>query len=183
MRRRLRWIRSAWPGLGVITAALALVVQHAAPGPAAPAPQPCTRAMMIDGQLRCDDELPVQVEALCPSPGPVATRAPAAGDAFDTAQLCSHSQGAHSRVTPYEPASGWSRMSPDDLAALHQSVDVNEATAHELQSLPRIGPALAQRIVKGRPYAAIDELQRVRGIGPATMERMRSRVVVTPRAP
>ena len=55
-------------------------------------------------------------------------------------------------------------------------IDVNSATAAELQLLPRIGPALAQRIVEYRkqhgPFRALHDLERVKGIGPRTIERL-----------
>ncbi|HNX49514.1 MAG TPA: helix-hairpin-helix domain-containing protein [Thermoanaerobaculaceae bacterium] len=48
-------------------------------------------------------------------------------------------------------------------------INVNTATAQELQLLPRVGPALAQRIVDFRtengPFKASEELTRVKGIG------------------
>ena len=69
-------------------------------------------------------------------------------------------------------------MAPSDLAALHQPVDINRASVSELTSLPRVGPVLARRIVEGRPHADVDALLRVRGIGPATLKRVRGRVVV-----
>lgn len=52
-------------------------------------------------------------------------------------------------------------------------VDVNRATELELAQLPGIGPALAARIVSARPFAAVDELRRVRGLRRATLERLR----------
>lgn len=60
-------------------------------------------------------------------------------------------------------------------------VDINNATEAELRTLPGIGPALARRIIEGRPYASIGDLDRVSGIGPATLNRLRERVkVATP---
>jgi competence protein ComEA len=48
-------------------------------------------------------------------------------------------------------------------------VNVNTASVQELQLLPRVGPALAQRIVEFRsangPFKAPEELIRVKGIG------------------
>ncbi len=56
-------------------------------------------------------------------------------------------------------------------------VDVNVATADELESLPGVGPATATAIVTERerngPFLDIDDLDRVPGIGPAKIEAMR----------
>lgn len=57
-------------------------------------------------------------------------------------------------------------------------VNVNTATARELQSLPGIGPALAQLIIGGRPYTTVDELARVRGISPSMVQGLGSLVAV-----
>jgi len=54
-----------------------------------------------------------------------------------------------------------------------QMVNINNATLKELQTLPGVGPVLAQRIIDMRPYSSIEDLRRVRGIGEKTMERMR----------
>ena len=56
--------------------------------------------------------------------------------------------------------------------ALGQKLDVDTATAAELEALPGIGPSLAARIVEARPFTSVDDLQRVRGIGPKTVERL-----------
>ncbi len=57
-------------------------------------------------------------------------------------------------------------------------LDINAATGEELQLLPRVGPALSERIIAGRPYRSVEELVRVSGIGPRTLERLRSLVHV-----
>ena len=50
-------------------------------------------------------------------------------------------------------------------------VDVDRASAAELEALPRIGPALAKRILDDRaaggPFGSLEGFQRVRGVGPA----------------
>ena len=60
-------------------------------------------------------------------------------------------------------------------------VRINSASVSELQALPGIGPALAQRIVaersKGR-FTSADDLQRVPGIGKAKLARLRELVEV-----
>ena len=56
-------------------------------------------------------------------------------------------------------------------------VNVNSASLEELQRLPGIGPVLARRIVETRsthgPFRKVEDLLRVSGIGPATLERLR----------
>src|SRR5262249_48637774 len=60
-------------------------------------------------------------------------------------------------------------------------IDVNRASLGELQSLPGIGPKMAARIVDERerqPFHSVQELHRVRGIGPKTLDRIRPYVKV-----
>lgn len=60
-------------------------------------------------------------------------------------------------------------------------IDVNRASSEELQTLDGIGPVLAERIIESRlkaPFRSVDELERVRGIGPKTLQRLRGSVVV-----
>lgn len=52
-----------------------------------------------------------------------------------------------------------------NAAATDGPVNLNTASAAELETLPGIGPSLAQRIIEGRPYSSLSDLQRVSGIG------------------
>lgn len=54
-----------------------------------------------------------------------------------------------------------------------EPVSLNAASLEDLEALPGIGPTLARRIVEGRPYRQVEDLLRVKGIGPATLERLR----------
>ncbi len=56
-------------------------------------------------------------------------------------------------------------------------LDLNKASVEKLQTLPGVGPETAKAIVKGRPYRTVDELGKVKGIGPATIERLRDKVM------
>ena len=60
-------------------------------------------------------------------------------------------------------------------------IDINHASATELQQLPSVGPVLSQRIIEARektPFRTVDELRRVNGIGPKTLEKIRPFVTV-----
>ncbi len=70
-----------------------------------------------------------------------------------------------------EPAPETTVAPPGALAA-GARVSLNRASAAELEALPGIGPALAARIVAGRPYRAANDLDRVKGIGPKALERL-----------
>ena len=60
-------------------------------------------------------------------------------------------------------------------------VNINEAPVELLQTLPGIGPALAQRIIEYReqtPFEAPEDIMKVSGIGEATFEKMKELIVV-----
>jgi competence protein ComEA len=73
----------------------------------------------------------------------------------------------------------------DDALAPHppaEPVDVNSAN---LEDLTRTGlrESLADEVIKNRPFASIEDLLRVRGIGPVTLERVRPHLRVEPATP
>ncbi len=59
---------------------------------------------------------------------------------------------------------------------IQKLINVNTASAAELELLPRIGPVMAQRIIEDRlangPYESDSDLDRVSGIGPKTLEKL-----------
>lgn len=63
-------------------------------------------------------------------------------------------------------------------------LDLNSASAAELDALPGIGPVLAARIVSHRnthgPFRSPDDLLAVQGIGPRLLERLGARVTALP---
>lgn len=82
---------------------------------------------------------------------------------------------------------GWGGPSPGSAgtaatgAGAPVRVDVNHASAEELDAVPGIGPTLAQRIVAYRrangPFARVEDLTKVPGIGPKTLEAMKEWLV------
>lgn len=77
---------------------------------------------------------------------------------------------------PAEPPPGEGGVSSDGL------IDLNAADAAALDTLPRIGPALAKRIIAWRdengPFVSVDDLGQVSGIGEKTLEQLRDLVRV-----
>jgi DNA uptake protein and related DNA-binding proteins len=80
--------------------------------------------------------------------------------------------GATTVPAPAAPAPG-KRGKGGDPA---NPIDVDVATAAEIERLPRIGPALAARIVASRdslgPFKSLEGLGRVRGVGPAMLRQL-----------
>ena len=79
------------------------------------------------------------------------------------------------------PAGGTGRAGSDPTNE-PGPVNINEATAEELNGLPGVGPSTAAAIVAHReeagPYASVDDLLDVRGIGPAKLDAIRALVTV-----
>jgi DNA uptake protein ComE-like DNA-binding protein len=57
-------------------------------------------------------------------------------------------------------------------------IDLNTATKAELETLPYIGPVLAQRMISARPFGDLEDLKRVPGIGPILLQRLLPKVRV-----
>jgi competence protein ComEA len=99
------------------------------------------------------------------------------------------------RARPRPPAEATTaRQSAGNVASaaepeLPAIVDIDRATAEELDELPGIGPALAARIVQDReangPFGSMDALEEVRGIGPSLASKLATRVTFSgpPRPP
>ena len=68
------------------------------------------------------------------------------------------------------------------VAQAFAAVDINSATAAELDALKGIGPVKAKAIVEYRekngPFKSVDDLTKVKGIGKATLEGLRKDVSV-----
>ena len=73
-------------------------------------------------------------------------------------------------------------LSSSVLAQDVAPINVNTADAELLSELPGIGPARAEAIIEEREtngaFESVEELERVNGIGPATIDRMQDQVTL-----
>lgn len=90
-----------------------------------------------------------------------------------------HWLGCAADAGPRRDLSGGERL------LLRLPLDPNRATAEELGQLPGLSPRLGAAIVADRiergPFARVEEVERVRGIGPRRLERARPHLAVEPR--
>jgi DNA uptake protein ComE-like DNA-binding protein len=63
------------------------------------------------------------------------------------------------------------------LAQASQLVDINSASAEELDKLPGVGPARAQAIISNRPYSGKDDLLRRKIIPSSVYNQIRNKII------
>ena len=123
--------------------------------------------------LTLGDSLSLGFTAPAPVDAPIAKSPPPAAPPADSAA----------------PRPGRDRTAPADTAAQNAygadgRLDLNRASAEELEGLPGIGPRTAERIVADRlkrgRFRSVKDLGRVKGIGPKTLARLAPHVTVGP---
>jgi competence protein ComEA len=157
--------------VGVLGAGVRVV--RTAGGQQAPATQPA-----LDRQMRvADSAAAAQRKAKSNSQGPARGRGSgrgkkASGDSTDAAKGQS-SQGGPGRVRPASPGLAGSLDRPGYIG---KRLDLDVATAAQIDSLPGVTPLMARRIADDRvrrgPFLSMSGLQRVSGVGHGFMQKI-----------
>lgn len=113
----------------------------------------------------------------------------AVGDLEGLLRICPPTGPVHpgDRLTPTPTLRGC-RLAVGPLPAARRlalglKLDVNTATARDLEALPGVGPATAAALVAARPYTTWPDLERARGIGPKRRARLRRHLTLRPPPP
>ena len=64
----------------------------------------------------------------------------------------------------------------NNKTAPSERVNLNTANAAQLEALPGIGPKFAARLIEGRPYMRFEDLDRIKGVGPKMLEKLKKLV-------
>jgi len=84
-------------------------------------------------------------------------------------------------IMSVEPVERLVRKAAPTVAPSGKMININTAAIEELNTLPGIGPKLAERIIAERKngvYKTVEDLRRVSGIGPKTVEKLRSLIAI-----
>ncbi len=75
------------------------------------------------------------------------------------------------------PAKGLASASNSTGRSMNPSkgrINLNTATKEQIETLPGVGPKLAQRLIEGRPYATLKDVDAIKGIGLSMLKKLES---------
>lgn len=82
----------------------------------------------------------------------------------------------------YVPELGESQVTGSVIGSSTQAnnplISINNASQKDLESLPRIGPVTAKKIIDSRPYQSINDLVTKKAVGAATFEKIQSQLTL-----
>lgn len=152
-----------------------------------PTPTPAPLRVYVSGAVQTPDVYLLPAGSLVrdairaaggPAPDADLNRINLARELLDQQQIYVPRQGEESPVPTI------SEGVPHRTASTAPRININTATAEELQQLPRVGPTLAQRIVAYRemygPFRTPEDLMRVSGIGETVFAAIRDYITVEP---
>ncbi|WP_296240736.1 DUF655 domain-containing protein [uncultured Faecalicoccus sp.] len=102
-----------------------------------------------------------------------------------TAQDAIEKAGGLTETADTQSISLLEQVSPDTVLVIpsiqetKDLVSINNASLEELDTLPGVGPSIAQRIIeyrKEQPFTSLDDLKNVKGIGDKTFEKMKEQI-------
>ncbi len=146
-------------------------------------PTPAPIRVYVSGAVRAPDVYELRPDAIVRDAVQAAGGATAEADLEAVNLALPLADGMHVHVPRQGEASGIppiTRASDASASGAKAAarVNINTATAEELDTLPGIGPTMAQRIIEGRPYEKPEDILRVPGIGDAIFAKLRDRITV-----
>ena len=147
-----------------------------------PTPTPATINVYVSGAVQKPDVYALPLSAIVKD-AVAAAGGPAADADLDHVNLALR---LTDQMQVYVPHQGEAAPKPDpnSPAALSAPININTASAEELDRLPGIGPTLAQNIIDYRathgPFKTVDALNDVKGIGDALLEKIRGSITTGP---
>ena len=93
------------------------------------------------------------------------------------AMLFLASGAAAQTATKEAPKAGAKADAKKAESKKHEMVDLNSASAEELQAIPGIGDAYSKKIVENRPYKRKDELVKKKVVPQATYDKIKDQII------